>query len=410
MKKLLIKILSSVLKKLSQLTIWKYRPSIIGVTGSVGKTSAKLAISAVLGGERVVRYAKANFNNELGVPLTVLGDWEEIKGIFFWPKVICSSIFRLVIKVSYPEILILEYGVDRPGDMKYLLQIARPNIGVITAIGETPAHVEFFGSPDELVREKARLIEYLPTASFAILNKDDDTVTDLENKTRAHVMTFGFQKDASVRITNFENREEDERPVGITFKLEYGGGFVPVRMDGVFGRAHAYAASAAACVGLIFGLNLVKISETLKRYAPAHHRMELLPGIKYSYVIDDAYNASPLSMHAALDTLKTLPAKRHIAVLGDMLEIGKYTLEAHERVGRLAAKNLDILVTVGLRAKFIAEAARGAGMNKKNIYVFETAEEAAPEMEKLVKRGDLILVKASHSMHLEKVVAEIKAF
>lgn len=392
------------------MTVWKYRPSIIGVTGSVGKTSTKLAIAAVLGGERSVRYAPANFNNELGLPLTILGKWDEIGGIFFWPKVIGASIFRLIFRVDYPEILILEYGVDRPGDMKYLLTIARPNIGVITAVGDVPAHVEFFGSPEELVREKARLIEYLPTASFAILNSDDETVSALENKTRAHLMTFGFQKGAGIRITNFENREEDNRPVGISFKLEYRGSFVPVRMNGVFGRAHAYAAGAAACVGLIFGMNLVKISETLKRYSPAHHRMELVPGIKYSYIIDDAYNASPLSMHAALDTLKTLPANRHIAILGDMLEIGKYTLEAHERVGRLAAKNLDILIAVGARAKFIAEAARGAGMNKKNIYIFETADDAASEIEKLIKRGDLILIKASRAMHLEKIVAEIKAF
>jgi UDP-N-acetylmuramoyl-tripeptide--D-alanyl-D-alanine ligase len=423
-----VKVLRWLLKKLAQLTIWRYRPGIIGITGSVGKTSTKLAVKTILERERKVRASASNLNNDLGLPLTILGDWSEknlklvsreqpphtaiFRKLFFWIKVIVVSTVNIIFgsKLSYPEILILEYGADRPGDLKYLLDIARPNISIITAIGDIPVHVEFFNGPEDVAREKAKLIEYLPTAGFAILNYDDEAVMDLKDRTRAHVMTFGFGKGAEIQIMRLENHWEKERPVGISFKLQYGGGVVPVRLDGVLGKAQCYASAAAAAVGLIFGLNLVKISEALKSYEPAKSRMELLPGVKYTFIIDDSYNASPLSMHAALDALKSLPGKRKIAVLGDMLEIGKYAIEAHERVGRLAGKFADVLVTVGPRAKFLAEAARGERMKKNSILSFDTADEAAKPVQNLIKKGDLILVKGSHAMEMSKIVEEIKAF
>lgn len=415
MKEVILNILKVVLKKLARLTIWRYRPGIIGITGSVGKTSAKLAIAAVLGSERQVRYSAGNFNNELGLPLTVISSKTKIEGFLFWPKVILSAIFQIITprswqKNKYPELLILEYGADRPGDIKYLLSIARPNISVITAVGNIPVHVEFYSGPEELAREKSRLIEYLPAAGFAILNFDDETIFNLKDRTRAHLMTFGFSKESDVRVTSFETKSDGDRPRGIGFRLEYGGSFVPVKIDGIFGKTQGYAAAAAAAVGLAFGMNLVKISEALHFYKPAPSRMELIPGIKYSYIINDSYNASPLSTHAALDTLLDLPAKRKIAVLGDMTEIGKYTPEAHEEIGRVAANVVDLLITIGPRAKFIAEGARENGMKNKNILSFDTTEESLKPIQDLLKKGDLILVKASHIMGLDKVVEEIKAY
>ena len=177
-----------------------------------------------------------------------------------------------------------------------------------------------------------------------------------------------------------------------------------------FGRANAYAAAAAAAAGIFFGMNLVAISEALENYAPARSRMELMPGIKRTLVIDDSYNASPLSMYAALETLTDLPAKRKIAVLGDMLEIGKYTIEAHERVrSNIAAEFVDVLVTVGARAKFIAEAARAAGMKKSDIFSYDTAEEAIKPLKDIVMRkGDMVLIKGSHSIRLDMIVEEVK--
>jgi len=412
MRSFFLPIVKFILRHLARLTIWKYRPGIIGVTGSAGKTSTKMAIKAVLAGERRVRASAGNFNNELGLPLTILGPWERIRGLFFWPGVVIHAVRRLLVRdPHYPEILVLEYGVDRPGDMRYLLGIARPNIAVITAIGEVPVHVEFFANPDAVAKEKAKLIEYLPTAGFAVLNNDDAIVMGLKNRTRAHVMTFGFGKSAEVKVANYDIRAENGAPAGIAFKLSYIGSTVPVRIENVFGKTQCYAASAATAIGLIFGMNLVKISEALERYRAPQGRMELLRGVKEgTYVIDDSYNASPLSMHAALDTLHDLPAKRRIGVLGDMRELGSYSMDAHQYLGELAAGTLDYLVTVGPHAKFIAEGARQKGFPRKNILSFDLAEEAHVSVQNLMKKGDVVLVKGSRAMRLEKVVREIRVF
>lgn len=426
MKNFFITLLRTTLRKLAQLTLWRYRPGIIGITGSAGKTSTKLAIKAVLEKGRRVRVLEGNLNNDLGLPLAILGDWSarELKLIsretpvgtarfaksFFWLKAIFSSAWHIVFTSrEYPEILVLEYGADRPGDIKYLLTIARPNVSVITAIGDIPVHVEFYPGPLEVAREKGRLIEYLPSEGYAVLNGDDEIVSNLQSRTRAHVMTYGFGRDVEVRASRFENKSAaDGRPIGVSFRLEYGSGVVPVRIEGVFGRAHAYSAAAAAAVGIIFGMNLVAISDALSNYKPAEARMQILPGIKYTWILDDSYNASPIAMQAALDTLRELSAKRRIAVLGDMLEVGKYTLEVHERMGYLAARSADVLFTIGPRAKFIAESARSARMKRERIFSFDTAAEARKPIQDFLRKGDVVLVKGSHAMELNKIVEEIK--
>ncbi len=396
------------IRRLAIWTINKYQPGVIAVTGSVGKTSTKEAIFSVISPHRQVRANRKNFNNELGLPLTILGDYEEIGGKLFWLKVIFMGFLRLMFRLRYPELLILEYGVDKPGDMKYLLDIARPQIGVITAIGEIPVHVEFFSGPEALAREKSKIIEGLAATGFAVLNYDDDSVYEMKERTRAHIMSYGFGDGADMRISNYEVRMDGATPAGISFKLNYGGSFVPVRLDGCFGKAQAYAAAAGASLGIIFGLNLVKIAEGLSGFKAPPGRGKLVEGIKQTFVLDDTYNASPLSMRAAIDTAGHLKAKRKIAVLGDMLEIGKYTMEAHEEIGRLIPGVFDILFTIGARAKFIADSAEKEGLAKKKIFSFDTAEEAGPEIQKLIKKGDLILIKASHAIGLDKIVEEIR--
>ena len=408
MKNKLKNILKLILRILAIWTIRKYQPGIIGVTGSVGKTSTKEAIYAVLRDTRRVRSSSGNFNNEIGLPLTILGGWQKIGGSLFWPKVILVSILKLIFKLPYPDVLILEYAADRPGDIKYLLEIARPQIGVVTAIGEIPVHVEFYDDPDAVAREKSKIAEALPVTGFAILNYDDEAVLKMKDRTRSHIMTFGFQEGAEVKVSNLEYRFENNRPLGLSFKLEYGGSFVPVRLDGCFGKGQCYAVAAAACAGLVFGLNLVKISEALLYYQSPPRRMKLLSGIKQSYILDDSYNASPLSMHAAIDTIKSWEVKRKIGVLGDMLEIGKYAIGAHEEIGKLAGRTFDILITIGARAKFIAEAANKHGLAKKNIFSFDTADEAKLKVQELIKKGDLILIKGSRAMELDKIVEEIR--
>lgn len=406
---LLLPILKFLLRWLAELTLVRYEPGIVGITGSVGKTGTKTALAAVLQSDRRVRSPAGSFNNELGLPLTILGDWESTEGLFFWPKVLFAGIFQLVIKnPAYPHIIVLEYGVDRPGDMDYLLRVARPQVGIVTALGEIPVHVEFFVGPEAVKREKAKLVTALPVTGFAILNGDDVSVLEMKTETRAHPLTFGFSRGVEMRISNLTNHL-DKKFRGVSFKLSYGGTSVPVRIADAFGKSHAYAAAAACAAGLIYGLNLGKMAEALSSYKPPAGRLCLIPGLKESFLIDDTYNSSPVAAHEALHVLGGLKAKRKIAVLGDMLELGKYTMEAHEGVGRLIPKNADMLITVGSRAKFIAERAEKSGFSRKKITAFMDVNEAGLEIQRRMQKGDLILVKGSQSVRMEKIVKEVMA-
>lgn len=421
---MLLKILQFILTFLARIYIWRYRPVIVAVTGNVGKTSTKEAIGAALAKIKSIRMSAGNLNNELGVPLTILGDWSERYysegggSALFWLKVVALSSLRLALSFSYPEVLILEYGADRPKDIKKLASKFKPHIGVITAVGEIPVHVEYFSGPEAVAKEKAKLIESLLPSDFAVLNHDDLAVLSMKEKTKAQVWSFGFTEGAKVRISNFDFKMgEDGKPRGLAFKLNYGESFVPVKLEGALGKSQALAAAAAAAVGLIFDMNLVTISDALLSYKTPKGRLKLLNGIKNSLIIDDTYNASPSAMHLALDTLKTLPSSgRKVAILGDMLELGKYSIEAHRETGNMAGSFVDLLICVGARAKFIADSAANqlaptivSGMSKENIFSFDTSDEAKHKVAEFIQENDLILVKGSQGMRMEKIVAEIMA-
>lgn len=410
MKEYLIKRLQNVLKVLARLTIKRYRPFIIGVTGSAGKTSTKSAIYAVLSSDFAVRMGKGNLNNELGLPLVILGDYKTSGGVFFWLKVLFFGSGGLIWRKNYPHILILEYGADKPGDMDYLLTITKPNLAVITAVGEIPVHVEFYHGPEGVAKEKGKLASSVGSDGSVVLNLDDPFVADMKDLTRGNVMTYGFSEMADLKISNFMNRsDEDGTPLGVSFKLETGDNFVPVKIDGSLGRARAYSAAAAAAVGLIKGMNLVKISETLTQYESEPGRCRPLEGVKNTNLIDDTYNSSPIAVASALEILKDIPAPRKVAILGDMAELGQYTNYTHEEAGKLVEESADVLVTVGDKGKFIADGASKHGLSKNNIYSFTDAEETIKNIKDIIEPHDLILIKGSQSMRMEKIVLEIMA-
>lgn len=409
MKSFLIRQLQEILKWLAQATIAKYHPRVIAITGSVGKTSAKEAVYAALKDGARTRRSRGNFNNELGAPLAILGDWAKITGLLFWLGVIAQGFWRLLWRVQYPEILVLEYGVQKPGDMKYLLEIAKPEIGVVTAVGETPVHAEFFKDAAELAREKARLPEAVFASGTAILNADDKNVLAMEERLRARVLLVGTKANADVRVMSVVNQElEDGRPVGVTFKLEYRGNVVPVRLIGVLGKSHAFAGAFGVAAGLAAGGNLLRLVASFeKNYVPAKHRMTIVQGKGGVNIVDDAYNASPLSMKAALEAVKSLKkSKRVVGILGDMLELGKDSEKAHAEVGEYAGKVLDVLMTVGERARAIA---KNSGLPEKNVLSVATAKDAIPAMKSLLKSGDLVLIKASRGIGLDVVVDVLRA-
>lgn len=415
-------ILQKILAWLARAAIRRYRPIVVGVAGSVGKTSTKEAIFAVLKKKYRVRRAEKNYNNEIGLPLAILGIPHHGRKVIRW----WGAVFKITVRLfardaHYPEILVLEYGVDRPGDMDYLLSIAKPSIAVVTAIGAIPVHVEFFQDPEALIREKAKLVAALGPEGHAVLNQDDYAVFDMKKVTRVSATTFGFEEHATFRITNshwytLRNERGEEIPGGVHCKIEHEGHVVPLRLPQTFGIPPLYAAAAAAGVGLLMKMNLVEISEALGEYVPPPGRSRLLEGIKRSFILDDTYNAAPESMRAALETLKNLPGKRKIAVLGDMLEIGRFTEQAHRALGDSAADFVDLLFTVGPRAKFIADEALTRGFEKharvllrEQVFIFDDAASAGQALDPLIREGDLILVKGSQAMRMEKAVEEIMA-
>lgn len=409
MKEYLIKRLQNILRILARLTIKRYRPFIIGVTGSAGKTSTKSAIYSVLNSDFAVRMGKGNLNNELGLPLVILGDYKTSGEVFFWLKVLFFGSGGLIWRKNYPKILILEYGADKPGDMDYLLTIAKPDLAVITAVGEIPVHVEFYHGPESVAKEKGKLASSVGPGGSVVLNMDDPFVADMKDLIKGNVMTYGFSAMTDLRITNFINRSENGQPLGISFKLETGDNFVPVKIDGSLGKARAYSATAAAAVGLIKGMNLVQISEALTQYEGEPGRCRPLEGVKNTNLIDDTYNSSPIAMASAMEILKDIPAPRKVAVLGDMAELGQYTNYAHEEAGKLVKESADVLITVGGKGKFIADGASKHGFSEKNIYSFVDSEEAVKNIKDIIEPHDLILIKGSQSMRMEKIVLEIMA-
>lgn len=425
------KIIQFKLKIFAKIILAKYKPDVIGITGSVGKTSAKEAVYAALSSKFNARRNIKNYNNEIGLPLTVIGADSPGKSVFGWLAVFFKALKLVLIRdENYPGILILEMGVDRPGDMDYLNSIVKCKIGIVTLIG--PVHLEFFGAIGNIQKEKGKLISSLPKSGRAVLNYDDEKVRQMSKLTEAAALTYGFDENADVRaqeaVFSFSNIADKSefgaleplangasaaKLAGISFKLSYGGSTAPVLLPNVIGYAAVYAALAGAAVGVVYGLNLVEISQALRKFNSPRGRMNLINGIKNTLIIDDTYNSSPQSSIAALEITGKVPlakGARRFAVLGDMLELGGYSEQGHKEVGRRAVKDkIDKLIVVGERARDIARGAEKAGMLADNIFHFARAEEAGKFIQERINEGDLVLVKGSQGMRMEKIVKEIMA-
>ncbi|MBU2563993.1 UDP-N-acetylmuramoyl-tripeptide--D-alanyl-D-alanine ligase [Patescibacteria group bacterium] len=395
------KILEKILKILSKLVLKKYKPVIIAITGSVGKTSTKEAIFHVLKthfGEHRVRKNIHNYNNEIGAPLTIFGLETGGKSILKWLLRFLKIFYMLIDRINYPDFLILEMGADRPGDIKYLVDFIHPKVGVITAMGDIPVHVEFFKSPEAVAKEKRNLVSCLEKDETAILNYDDKRVKNMSKDLKSKILFFGLNEQADIKATNYSLNENE-----LNFKLEFDGKSVPGKLIDVLGTQHLYSALAATAVGIVFNMNLIEIVEALKQFRPLSGRMRLIKGIKNSLIVDDSYNAALLSMQAALDSLKIFN-RRKIVVLGDMLEIGDYSLEAHKLIGKKANEIADVVFCIGARAKFIAKE-----IKNKPVFEFDTSDQARLAIQDEIKENDVILFKGSQGIRLEKIIKEVMA-
>lgn len=408
------KILQLKLKILSHLILKKYQPIVVGITGSIGKTSAKDAVYKVLKEKLRVRTTFKNYNNEIGLPLTVIGRESPGRNIFGWFRLFFYAWKLILIKdKNYPQVLVLEMGVDHPGDMEYLTNIVPVNVGVVTAVSYS--HLEYFGNVLNIKKEKQVLIEKLDAKGLAILNFDNEYTKEMTEVSKARVLTYGFKDGANLQaqdiVYNFTKEGYDLS--GINFKLNYNGSIVPVIMKNVMAETAIYAALTAAAVAIYFDFNLVEISRALSDFSLPKGRMNFLPGIKHTFIIDDTYNSSPEAALLAIGVLSRIKIDStadKYAVLGDMLEIGSYTEEGHQLVGKKVAESgISQLIAVGEKARDFIRGAKEAGMEDDYIFYFDKPEEAGRFLQNRIKAGDVLLIKGSQGARMEKIVVELMA-
>ncbi len=399
----------------ARMLLARKRPKIIAITGSVGKTSTKDAIYSVIKSRIHARKSEKSFNSDIGVPLSVLGlpnAWSNPLG---WIRNIFEGLGIALFSSEYPEWLILEIGVDRPGDMTAVTTWIKPDIVVLTRLPDIPVHVEFFGTAEEVVKEKLQLVYALKENGVFVYNNDDERVREVAMSLRQK--TVGYSRYSLSDFTASADKiiYDNGRAVGLECTLTHGDAAVVLRVQGSLGVQHAYNYAAAAAVGSILGVMLEAAAASLREHIPPPGRMRLVDGLKGTLIIDDTYNSSPVAMSRALQTLKEVKggrkrrtlSSRKIACLGDMLELGQFSVRAHHEAGEQVAACADILITIGVRAHGIAKGAIDAGMPEENVFQYDDVYLAGNELEMMLREGDVVLVKGSQSLRLERVVEEI---
>jgi UDP-N-acetylmuramoyl-tripeptide--D-alanyl-D-alanine ligase len=352
---------------------------VVAITGSVGKTTCKELTAAILRRTFRTLHSKGNYNNEIGLPLTLLQ-----------------------LEPSHQR-LVLEMGMYAVGEIRQLAALARPHIGVVTNVGHS--HLERLVTVERIAQAKAELPESLPPADeggVAILNGDDERVLAMRGSTRARVFCFGLSPQSDLWADEIESQGLE----GVRFRFRSGRESVRVHLP-MLGRHSVHSALAAASVALVDGIGWPDIVAGLAEQS-AQLRIVVVPGPAGSTVIEDTYNSSPASALAALNLLSDL-AGRKVAVLGGMLELGSFTTEGHKLVGRRTREVADQLVTVGALGRLIGEEALTAGMASDAVHMTTDNAEAAALLQQIVRSDDTVLIKGSRAMHMEEIVAAITA-
>jgi len=345
---------------------------VIAITGSVGKSTTKELVAEVLSQKYVTFKNPGNYNNEIGLPLTIIN-----------------------LSKGYQRV-VLEMGFYVPGEIKFLCDIALPDVGIVTNVGTV--HAERAGSQAEIAKGKAELVAVLPDApsGIAILNYDDSLVRAMQKKTKAKVITYGLNPHADLWADHIKSHALE----GIEFRFHYKGMEKKVSTP-LLGKHSVMTALRAIGTGLAEGMNVDEISSGLLQ-ANSNLRMKASRMKSGTLILDDTYNATPESTMAALDLLAELEGKK-IGILGDMLELGKYELAGHQMVGKHAASILDSLISVGVRGKIISDMAIAEGLPSDQVTWVGDTQQAIAAVRPLLKRNSIILIKGSHGMRMDKI-------
>ncbi len=352
----------------------KFNIPVIAITGSNGKTTTKDFTAAVLSSRFSILKTQGNFNNEIGLPLTLLH-----------------------LNASH-DAAVVEMGMRGLGEIRELAEIAKPNIAIVTNVGET--HMELLGSIENIAVAKSELVEAVPRDGIIVLNADNDYVRNMAQKSLGKVVLFGIEHEqCQIRAKNIQLHQTET-----SFDCEYLQGQFTAVIPAI-GKHNVYNALAAIAVALELGLQPEEINTGLRMFSPSAMRLSVTRMNDYN-IINDAYNASPMSMAAAIDTLSEFTQGRRIAILGDMLELGDVAVVAHQQVGRkLAQSGIEIVITVGKLAQYIAEAAKQGGVEK--VIACDSHDHAKENLKQILKPGDTLLVKGSRGMKMETILNEL---
>jgi UDP-N-acetylmuramoyl-tripeptide--D-alanyl-D-alanine ligase len=413
MKKIIKKSIVFLLIFLAYLTLKRYKPKVIGITGSVGKTSTKDAIFTALSSCVHARKNQKSFNSDIGVPLTILGIPNAWDNPIKWIKYLSLALWGLIYNPKYPEWLVLEVGVDRPGDMKRTASWIKFDVVAVTAFPLVAPHVEFFTSPEALLIEESSLVNYLKPNGIAILNADDERALNIKNKIKNVSFTFGFNKGVDVLASNFQMvyKIENglEKPEGIAFKVEMEGNTIPIVLKNILGKQLVYPILSALTIIKALNLPILKATEAIQKHNNPPGRMSLLRGKNDSLIIDDGYNASPSAVEKAINTLFEIKGNfKKVAILGDMRELGKYAVVEHKKIGELVAqKGIDILITCGMLGEYIAESALASGMKTDQVFIYKNSLEACEPAKEFLNPNTIYLIKGSQGIRMEKITKEL---
>ncbi len=408
MKSLFKSIIVSILTFEANLLLRLAKPKIIAVTGSVGKTSTKDAVYHAIKNTISARKSEKSYNSDIGVPLSILGLDNAWQNPILWIKNIGNGFLHALFPFHYPKVLVLEMGVDRPGDMKRLTSWIKPDIVVLTRLPDVPVHVEYFSSPEQVAAEKLILVDALADDGVLVYNNDDEKVRQAALNIRQKAIGYSRYSQSDYTVSEDKIIYENGLPKGVRFNISHNSGEAEFSLTGAVGVSNLYNFAAAAAVAGQLDVELKDTAVEMSTFVPPPGRLRLIPGLKSTVIIDDTYNSSPVALESALSTLKEISGfNRKIAVLGDMLELGRYSTEAHEKAGEQATECSDVLITVGVRARSMAAGALASGMSEKNILQYDDAVRAGKELQNFIQPGDLILIKGSQGLRMERIVLEI---
>lgn len=390
---------------LARLVVRRYRPHVVMVTGSVGKTSTKDAVAAVLAARFYVRKSQKSFNSEFGVPFTILDVDNPWDNPLAWFSLVKKALALLILPNHYPNMLVLEVGADQPGDLARILRIVTPDAVVVTRLPDVPVHVEAYASPEAVREEEFSPAYALAAGAPLIVSADDPHALESARRVSARLISYGAIDGAQVHIGPVSFYKENDVVVGMHTSVTVDGESGDLIVKGSVGATQVFPPAAALGVAQAFSIPFAEALVALEAYEPPAGRGRLFAGKGGSIVIDDSYNSSPVAAERALETLRLFPgAVRRIAVLGDMLELGRYSVEEHARIGALARHSADIVAAVGIRARAFASAEGEA-----EVLTFDNSYEAATALAGSVGEGDVILIKGSQSIRTERIVKALLA-